>query len=89
MPYIVIRGNLGMANTKVYGLAEQELAVVSSRLRLGPKNESKDELTLYNSVVYIMNQLEYFLGYTVVSSACQWESGQPMWTMGRPPRKMT
>lgn len=86
MPYVVLRGNLGMANTKVYGLTPQELEAVAPRLRIGPKNESKDELTLYNSVVFVMNQFEYFLGYRVVSSTCQWETGQPMWTLERPVR---
>jgi len=84
MPYVVVRGNLGMANTKVYGLSLHEAEQISARLRPGPQNTNKDELTFYNSTIYVMNQLEYFFGYRVITCASQGDSGQPIWTMTRP-----
>ncbi|KAK7872012.1 hypothetical protein R5R35_004525 [Gryllus longicercus] len=84
MPYIVVRGTLGMSNTKVYGLSSPEAERISSQLRPGPINEAKDELTFYNSAVFVMNQLEYFFGYRVISCACQGDAAQPVWTMVKP-----
>lgn len=83
MPYVVVRGTLGMANTKVYGLSVQEADLMSAHLRPGPTNANKEELTFYNSAVYVINQLEYYFGYRVITSACQGESGQPIWTMSK------
>lgn len=83
MPYIVVRGTLGMSNTKVYGLSNNEAERLSSQLRPGPVNASKDELTFYNSAVFVMNQLEYFFGYKVIACACQGDAAQPVWTMAK------
>lgn len=83
MPYIAVRGNLGMSNTKVYGLTRPEIDHISIHLRPGPQDDNKDEITFYNSTVYVLNQLEYYFGFRVISSACQGDSGQPVWTMFR------
>lgn len=83
MPYIGIRGNLGLANTRVYGLPAQELEVVESILRMGAKNDEKGEVTFYNAAMYLINQLEYHLGYVVITLAST--EDQLMWTMYKPP----
>lgn len=85
MPYIIVRGTLGMANTKIYGLCDHEINEIKSRLRFMSMNEYKDEITVNNSVVYVLNQLEYFFGYRVVTCTCQGDMVQPMWTLSRPP----
>lgn len=84
MPIVVVRGSPGIANTQVYGLPPREAEQISQRLRPGPVNDHKDELTFYNSPVYLMNQLEYHLGYRVIGCAAQGESLQPVWTLSRP-----
>ncbi|XP_046687399.1 uncharacterized protein LOC124373036 [Homalodisca vitripennis] len=71
MPYIVVRGTLGMANTRVYGLGDHEISEIKGRLRFVSKDETKDEVTLYNSVVFVLNQLEYHFGYRVITCTCQ------------------
>lgn len=73
-----------MANTKVYGLSEYEINQIMNSLRFVGKDEMKDEVTLYNSVVYVLNQLEYFFGYRVTTCTCQGDMVQPMWTLFRP-----
>lgn len=83
MPYVLVRGSPGVANTKVYGLPVHEAHRISQHLRPGPVNDQKDELTFYNSPVYLMNQLEYHFGYRVVACGAQGESLQPVWTLAR------
>lgn len=84
MPYIAVRGNLGMANTKVYGLGEHEINEVKLKLRFAAYNENKDEVQVHNSVVFVLNQLEYLFGYRVITCTCQGDMTQPMWTLARP-----
>lgn len=84
MPYIIVRGTLGMANTRVYGLSDHEINEMRNRLRFGGKDDLKDEVTLFNSVVYVLNQLEYHFGYRVITCTCQGDMVQPMWTLSRP-----
>jgi hypothetical protein len=96
MPYVHVRGNLGVCNTKVYGLTERELRALdvgSSRLRKEPVNdvgdgrprESRaaglDGVVYYSTPVHVINELEYHLGYRVVSGGSQ--DGQPVWTLSR------
>lgn len=84
MPYVIVRGTLGMTNTRVYGLAEHEIQEIKGRMRFTARDEKKDEVTLYNSVVFVLNQLEYFFGYRVITCTCQGDMMQPMWTLSRP-----
>ncbi|CAG0893572.1 unnamed protein product [Darwinula stevensoni] len=77
MPYVVVRGNLGMANTKVYGLADREIREISKHLqpgKFGPSGDPHvgvDGITFYNSPVLVMNQLEFHFGYKVVAGSAQ------------------
>ena len=93
MPYIHVRGNLGVSNTKVYGLTEREIrALESSRLRKEPVNDvgdgrphesraGADGIIFYSTPVHVINELEYHLSCRVISGGSQ--EGQPVWTLSR------
>ncbi|KAF6205752.1 hypothetical protein GE061_019925 [Apolygus lucorum] len=79
MPYVVVRGTLGMSNTRIYGLNETEVDKISETLRVA---EVKDALTVYNAPMFAVNQIEYHLGYVVMAAASQ--ERYTIWTMHKP-----
>ncbi|XP_014276721.1 uncharacterized protein [Halyomorpha halys] len=85
MPYLGIRGNLGIANTRVYGLTTGELEQIkaTTQLRMASENQDKCEVTFYNAAMYTINQLEYHLGYVVIAMASMDDCLS--WTMFRMP----
>uniref|UniRef100_A0A4V0Y8V2 Uncharacterized protein n=1 Tax=Rhodnius prolixus TaxID=13249 RepID=A0A4V0Y8V2_RHOPR len=87
MPYLGIRGTLGMANTRVYGLSEGEVLQISQFFRPGPRTIEKDELVLYNASMYVANQIEYHLGYRIIMCTHADES-QLIWTMFKAGNKL-
>ncbi|BES93350.1 Hypothetical protein NTJ_06160 [Nesidiocoris tenuis] len=79
MPYVCVRGTLGMANTRVYGLNETEAEKITTILRVA---EVKDALTVYNAPMYAINQIEYHLGYVVIAATNQ--DRYTIWTLHKP-----
>ena len=85
MPYVVVRGNLGMNNTKVFGLPEREKAVLNRKLRAAESGGrvGPDGWGYQATPVQVLNELEYHFGYKVIASASHGDNGQPAWTMER------
>lgn len=89
MSYISVRGNLGGTYAQVEGLDPREVDELAHILRRGPKSEFINEISFYNPVINVINQLECSFGYEVVSCTNSLTSGPrgqdvTMWTMFKP-----
>ncbi|KAL1129293.1 hypothetical protein AAG570_013822 [Ranatra chinensis] len=88
MSYISVRGNLGSPHTQVYGLDPNQIDNISQILRPSGKNEDCNGISYYNSVMEVINALEYTFGYEVISCTnSQYGEGYRItdlmiWTMG-------